>query len=149
MIRATLFSVFKRCFCVPSAYIKKLIAGCCFLTSLGLPAQNPRDSAAVDLSKVLTHKSLYDESFYTTIKRDSMPEKDIVFLKISQKIPEPFSDNIPISVVERNVLLSFNLSREVIFFLAFTVVRFKYSRFLRMIRKNWSLSSIRRIFRPV
>jgi len=109
-IRTSLISVFNRCFQAPPACTKTLILVICFLTSLGLKAQNPQGTPAVDLAKILTHKPLFDECLYTTVKRDSIPDMDIVFLKISQKIPEAFEDNIPISVVARNVVLSFNLA---------------------------------------
>ena len=67
------------------------------------------DTSVLDISKVSTIETISQSVFYTTYKKNSLPDSNISRLDISEKIPEGFRQKIPLPTVGKNIYLKFPL----------------------------------------
>ena len=81
----------------------------CFLFHGKINAQQTADSTLVDVSKVQSSEIIQHFVFYTTYKKNDLPDTEISKLNISTKIPVEFEKRIPLEITGKNIYIRFAL----------------------------------------
>lgn len=81
----------------------------CFLLHGKINAQPTPDSLLVDVSKVQSSEIIQRSVFYTTFKKNDLPDKEISKLNISTKVPVEFEKRIPLEITGKNIYIRFAL----------------------------------------
>jgi len=67
------------------------------------------DTSILDISKIATAQSIDQSIFYTTYKKNAVPDNEILKLDISEKIPQELVHRLPLTTTSQNIYLKFPL----------------------------------------
>ncbi|HTQ64838.1 MAG TPA: 7TM diverse intracellular signaling domain-containing protein [Puia sp.] len=67
------------------------------------------DTSILDISKIATAQSIDQSIFYTTYKKNAVPDNEISKLDISEKIPQELVHRLPLTTTSQNIYLKFPL----------------------------------------
>jgi signal transduction histidine kinase len=79
----------------------------CFLFLEKAKAQTFPDSLVVDVSKVQSAELITNAVFYTTFKKNALPDNAIDQLDISKKIPGEYEKRLPLEITGKDVYIKF------------------------------------------